>query len=128
MSSPAPGTRGAAAAAATGVGLSVGSWNLSGWSASRLQAITEDLDVSVLAVQETHLLPVKLERAHCAARRAGCRLVHGRAVPAKVGRATDGQHLGVGIVVRQAVVTQPVLPTGAARCCRIQQGAGVCYA
>ena len=85
-----------------------------GWSASRLQAITEDLDGSVLAVQETHLLPVKLERAHCAARRAGCRMVHGRAVLAKVGRATDGQHLGVGFVVREAVVTQPVLPTGAA--------------
>ena len=94
--------------------MSVGSWNLSGWSAGRLRAIAEDLDVGVLAVQETHLMPVKLERAHGAARRVGCRLVHGRAVPPMETRRTQGQHLGVGFVVRQAVVTQPVLPTGAA--------------
>ena len=50
----------AAGAATEGRELTIGTWNVSGWSAERLRAAAEDLDVEVLAVQDTQLMPVPL--------------------------------------------------------------------
>jgi hypothetical protein len=72
--------RGAAAphGGADGGVLRVGSWNLTGWSAERATVIASAVPVDVLAIQETHLAPLAVEKAHTTARNAGLCLHHGR--------------------------------------------------
>ena len=65
--------------------LRMGTWNVSRWCLSRLEVVCDSIAVDLLAVQETHLASVDLERAQSAARRSGLCLHHGRPVPPSIG-------------------------------------------
>jgi exonuclease III len=65
-----------------------------------------------VAVQETHLAAVPLERARTTASTFGMHLHHGRAVPAVTG--INGRSCGVGFVTARGVAVAPVPPQGVA--------------
>ena len=91
----------------------IGTWNVSGWSLHRAGVIVEDVGADVLAVQETHLSPVMLERSMAAAHRHhGLRLHHGRPVPPSEG-GLFGRRCGVGFVAAPGVALVPAPPRGA---------------
>lgn len=74
----------------------LGTWNVSGWSAERWGPIAS-LDVQLLALQETKLASIPLERVREAAKRRGFTLHHGKA--SAVRRAViHGNSCGVGIL------------------------------
>ena len=94
-------------------GLRIGTWNMSHWSQEKLAVVTADIDADILAVQETHLGALPLERAHLAARARGFALHHGRPVPPL--RASDhGRSCGVGFLVAHGVAVSHSPPVGCA--------------
>ena len=44
--------------------LVIGSWNVSGWTASKLRTVLADIQADILALQETHLAAMPLQWAH----------------------------------------------------------------
>ena len=44
--------------------LRIGTWNVSGWSAAKMRACWPDIQVEVLAIQETHLAVIPVQWAH----------------------------------------------------------------
>ena len=106
----APGALGLAEPSST---IRLGSWNVSHWAAPRAPIIAQELDVDILAIQETHLASFPLECAHTTCRNVGLRLYHGHPVP-PVARQVFGRSCGVGFVARQGVAISPVKPVGAA--------------
>jgi hypothetical protein len=94
-------------------GLRIGTWNLSHWSPERAAVIAGDVGVDVLAVQETHLAMLPLERAHSTTRALGLHLHHGRPVR-PVGKSDHGKSCGVGFVTSLGISVSPVPPSGAA--------------
>ena len=44
--------------------LTIGTWNLSGWSAAKARTVLAEVGGNVLAVQETHLAVLPLQWAH----------------------------------------------------------------
>ena len=63
------------------IGLRLGTWNMSSWSPEKLAVMIEEINVDILAIQETHLAAHLLEGACKAAKALGYALHHGRAVP-----------------------------------------------
>ena len=92
--------------------LRVGTWNVSRWCLSRLEVVCDSIAVDLLAVQETHLASVDLERAQSAARRSGLCLHHGRPVPTHPG-SLHGKSCGVGFLAKAGMAVMPKLPQGA---------------
>ena len=66
------------ASAPQGGALRVGSWNLTGWTAERATVIATAVPADILAVQESHLAKLAVEKAHTSARNAGLRPHHCR--------------------------------------------------
>ena len=93
--------------------LVIGSWNVSGWTASKLRTVLADIQADILALQETHLAAMPLQWAHGTVRDAGWHLLHGHPVPAVSG-GTFGRSCGVGFVLRSGVAATAALPVGAA--------------
>ena len=93
------------------MGVRIGTWNMSGWSAERAEVVLRDVAVDILAVQETHLASLPLEWAHSTTRRLGLHLHHGRpCVP--LPNSPHGRSCGVGFVTKMGVAVSPVLPQG----------------
>ena len=89
--------------------LRVGTWNMSHWSAAKVAFLASSEMVDILAIQETHLAPLPLERAHATARQAGLHLHHGRpAVP--MPHSEHGRSCGVGFLCRQGLSVMPAVP------------------
>ena len=86
--------------------LRVGTWNVSRWCLPRLEVIRESISVDLLAVQETHLASVGLERAQTAARRSQLCLHHGRPVPTRPGTLL-GKSCGVGFFAKAGAAVIP---------------------
>ena len=112
-----PATWGAAAPLVEGPPrvLRVGTWNLTGWTAERATAIATSVPVDLLAIQETHLAKLAVEKAHTTARNAGLRLHHGRPAQ-RYGSEDRARACGVGFIVREGIAIQPALPTCPAWC------------
>ena len=93
--------------------LRVGTWNMSGWSAAKVQVCRPEIPADVLAVQETHLAVLPLQWAHTALHEVGGHLHHGHPVRPS-GQKTFGRSCGVGFMAQQGLALAPVLPVGAA--------------
>jgi exonuclease III len=93
--------------------LRVGTWNISDWTVPKATVVATEVGAHVLALQETHLSSLTLERAHTSARALGLHLHHGRPVWTARGESF-GRSCGVGFVTMQGVAVTPVLPVGAA--------------
>ena len=104
-----PGGNGDGPAPAAGL-LRVGTWNMSHWSAAKVAFLATSDMVDILAIQETHLAPLPLERAHVTARQAGLHLHHGRpAVP--MPHSEHGRSCGGGFLCQQGLSVMPAIPT-----------------
>ena len=97
----------------SGERLSLGSWNMSHWTASKARTVFDEVGADVLALQETHLAPMPLQWAHGTVRAAGWHLLHGHPVPPAAG-STFGKSCGVGFVLRAGLAAAAALPVGAA--------------
>ena len=93
--------------------LVLGSWNMSRWASDKVHMALAELDVHVLALQETHLAIVPLNVAHRCAKAAGLHLHHGHPVPA-VSNATWGRSCGVGFLAAGGVAACKQPPVGPA--------------
>lgn len=93
--------------------LTIGTWNLSGWSASKARTVFAEVGADVLAVQETHLAALPLQWAHRTVQAVDHHLLHGHPVPSVSG-GTYGKSCGVGFVLRSGVAAAAALPMGAA--------------
>ena len=96
-----------------GMVLRVGTWNMSGWGAAKVQTCWPEIPVDVLAVQETHLAVLPLQWAHTAMRATGGHLHHGHPVKTSAHK-TFGRSCGVAFMARQGLALAPALPVGAA--------------
>ena len=94
-------------------GLWVGTWNITPWSPESAVVISTDIAADILAVQETHLAALPLERARTTAHNLGLHLHHGRPVP-RSGTSEHGKSCGVGFLAAKGVALSPVLPSGTA--------------
>ena len=101
----------AAGAAPAGL-VTVGTWNVSYWHEDRLSAVGS-LSVDILALQETKLARIPLERARGAARGHGYTLHHGPPVPA-TRAGLHGDACGVGLLAAPGVAVSPLPPQGPA--------------
>ena len=90
--------------------LRVGTWNLTGWTAERATVIATSVPADVLAIQETHLAKLSVEKAHTTARNAGLRLHHGRPAQ-RYGSEDCARACGVGFVTQVGIAIMPALPT-----------------
>ena len=100
-------------ALAPGAGLSIGTWNVSGWSAAKAAVAAQEVAMDILAVQETHLAAIPLEWAHTTSQRLELSLHHGRPVRPMVS-AVHGRSCGVGFLSRRGLALAAALPVGAA--------------
>ena len=94
-------------------GLRIGTWNLSHWSLDKVAVVAEDIAADILAIQETHLAVLPLERARASAHSFGLTLHHGRPVP-PVTSSAHGKSCGVGFLAGPGVALSPAIPAGAA--------------
>ena len=102
-----------ASVAAHSAAVRLGTWNMSHWTAPKAHVIATEVNIEVLAVQETHLATFPLECAHGTAHRLGLHLHHGHPVP-PTAHAVYGRSCGVGFVVKKGVALTPTAPVGAA--------------
>ena len=86
---------------------------MSHWSPESAVVISTDIAADILAVQETHLAALPLERARTTAHNLGLHLHHGRPVP-RSGTSEHGKSCGVGFLAAKGVALSPVLPSGTA--------------
>ena len=93
--------------------LTIGTWNLSGWSAAKARTVLAEVGADVLAVQETHLAVLPLQWAHRTVQAVGRHLLHGHPVR-PVSGGTYGKSCGVGFVLRSGVAATAALPVGGA--------------
>ena len=98
--------------AAAGV-LRIASWNMTHWTAAKVERLQDALDFHLIGLQETHLASLPLEYAQSTARRVGFRLHHGRPA-AYTSSGMFGRTCGVGFLARDGVAVNPVVPVGAA--------------
>ena len=89
----------------------LGSWNLSHWTVDRAESISTALDLDIVALQETHLAPLPLERAHSTAHRLGLHLHHGHPTTPQPG-SVHGRSCGVGFTTLSGMPASPVWPIG----------------
>ena len=90
--------------------LRVGTWNITHWTVAKASVLAASVDADILAIQETHLARVPLQKAHKSARNAGLQLHHGR--PSEcVAHSEHGKSCGVGFVSRKDVAVAPALPS-----------------
>ena len=76
-------------------GIAIATWNMCHWTAAKVGQPSASATLDVVALQETHLAELPLERAHTTARQHGWSLQHGRPVPAS-GHSEHGRACGVG--------------------------------
>ena len=93
--------------------LRIATWNISHWSRPKVERAAFEIPFDILAVQETHLAIVPLERAHTTAASLDLHLHHGRPVPPS-GHSLHGRSCGVGFLARRGLALSKVLPTTAA--------------
>ena len=94
------------------VGVSIGTWNVSGWSSHRLAPISS-LGTTLFAVQETKLSSLFVGKVCSSLKCTGFTLHHGWAVPARrVGG--HGASCGVGVLAGDGVAVSPLPPEGPA--------------
>ena len=93
--------------------LTIGTWNISGWTAAKARTAFDDVGAGILAVQETHLAALPLQWAHGTLKAVGRHLLHGHPVPA-VSSGTYGKSCGVGFVLQSGLAASAALPVGAA--------------
>ena len=92
--------------------LHVGTWNVSWWSQARFPSV-ESLGVHLIALQETKLASLPLERARGSLRGLGYTLHHGMACPVR--RAGGhGDSGGVGVLAAPGVAISPLAPSSPA--------------
>ena len=94
--------------------LRIGSWNISHWTPAKVSAVAA-LAFDILAVQETHLAAVLLERAHTTVRHLQLHLHHGRPVQ-PLAHSEHGRSVGVGFLCRSGLPVSPVVPQSPAWC------------
>ena len=90
--------------------LRVGTWNMSHWTEQKALLVAGAIDVDILAIQETQLAVVPLERAHTTVRRARLHLHHGRPAVAQQ-HSEHGKSCGVGFLCREGVAVAPAVPS-----------------
>ena len=79
---------------------------MSHWSVAKVAVVASSVMADVLAIQETHLAPLPLEKAHTTVRQAGLHLHHGRPVK-PMPHSEHGRSCGVGFLCREGL---PVIP------------------
>ena len=87
---------------------------MSHWTPAKASAVAA-LDFDVLAIQETHLAAVLLERAHTTVRHLQLHLHHGPPVPS-LAHSEHGRSVGVGFLCRSGLPVSPVVPQFPAWC------------
>jgi hypothetical protein len=90
----------------------VGTWNISRWSDARLAPL-EATGVELMALQETKLSLIPLERARALVTKKGYTLHHGHPVLART-TGGHGDSCGVGVLAFPGVAVAALLPQGAA--------------
>ena len=93
--------------------LRIATWNISHWSRPKVERAAFEIPFDILAVQETHLAIVPLERAHTTAASLDLHLHHGRPVPPS-GHSLHVRSCGFGFLARRGLALSKVLPTTAA--------------
>jgi exonuclease III len=88
----------------------IGTWNVPHWSAARASVIAFDVAADIVAVQETHLAKLPLERAKTTSVSLGMRLLHGAAAQ-PVGNSEHGKVCGVGFLVKAGIALTREMPS-----------------
>ena len=87
--------------------LRIANWNISHWSRPKVERAAFEIPFAILAVQETHLAIVPLERAHTTTASLDLHLHHGRPVPPS-GHSLHDRSCCVGFLVRRGLALSKV--------------------